>query len=140
MAKILCLDLGTKRIGVAISDDLGMIARALTTIERGSDEELFETLKRILKEESAGEIVIGLPLNMDGSHGPKAMEASSFAETLEKKLDRPVKLWDERMSTMEAERVMIEADTSRRKRKRKIDKLAACVILQSYLNAIGNKL
>jgi len=131
--KILGLDIGTKRIGVAISDALGITAQGVLTLIR--EEDVVTRIKEILLDQGAEKIVIGLPLNMDGSRGPQAKAALQFAETLEKSLEVPVKLWDERMSTMQVERVMIEAGVSRAKRKKKIDKLAAQVILQSYLDA-----
>lgn len=133
--KILGLDIGSKRIGVAVSDELGITARGLSTIERKNDEDTIRNLRSIISEENIKEIVVGLPINMNGSYGPKANEAIDFAGRLEEHLNIPVKLWDERMSTMEAERILIDADTSRAKRKKKIDKLAAQVILQGYLNA-----
>ena len=98
-----------------------------------------ERLEQIVSSESIKEIVVGLPLNMDGSHGPQAKAAVIFADSLEKRLQKPVKMWDERMSTMEVERIMIAAGASRNKRKKKIDKLAAQVVLQSYLNAHSKK-
>ena len=137
--KILGLDIGSKRIGVAVSDALGMMAHGRPTIRRENDKEVIDELKELISNESIEKIVIGLPLNMDGSHGPQAEGATAFAKVLEDSLKIPVKLWDERMTTMQVERVMIEAGASRMKRKRKIDKLAAQVILQSYLDAHRDK-
>ena len=134
------MDLGSKRIGVAISDPLGIIAQGVMTLKRETDESDFERLRAIASEKEVGEIIVGLPLNMNGSHGPQAEGASLFADALKKKLNLPVKLWDERMSTAQVERVMIEGGASRAKRKKKIDKLAAQVILQSYLNTKTHKL
>jgi putative Holliday junction resolvase len=139
MMKVLGLDMGSKRIGVAVSDALGITAQGLLTLEKEKEKDLFKTLRDIILREGVEEIIVGLPLNMNGSCGPEAQSAISFADTLKDKFDLPVKLWDERMSTMEVERIMIEADTSRNKRKKKIDKLAAQVILQSYLNAKDSK-
>jgi len=133
--RILGLDIGSKRIGVALSDELGIISRGLPTIERKNDEEIERHLRNIILKEEVKEIVVGLPLNMNGSHGPQAKGAIAFADNLKKNLNIAVKLWDERMSTMQVERILIDAGTSRAKRKKKIDKLAAQVILQSYLNA-----
>jgi len=133
--KILCLDIGTKRIGVAISDPMGITAQALSTIRREDDEGVASSIKRLLQEEAVKEVIIGLPLNMDGSRGPQADKAVSFADFLSRKIGIPIKMWDERMSTLQVERIMIKAGTSRQKRKRKIDQLAAQVILQSYLNS-----
>ena len=138
--RILGLDMGSKRIGVAVSDPLGITAQGLLTLEKEKDGDVIKRLRDIILKEEIKEIVVGLPLNMNGSYGPQAKDAISFADSLKDKFDIPVKLWDERMSTMEVERIMIEADVSRSKRKKKIDKLAAQVILQSYLNARGNKL
>ncbi|UCD54917.1 MAG: Holliday junction resolvase RuvX [Candidatus Omnitrophota bacterium] len=136
--KILGLDIGSKRIGVAVSDPLGITAQGLLTLEKTKDADFIKRLRDIILKEEIKEIVVGLPLNMNGSCGPQAKGAISFADNLKDKFEIPVKLWDERMSTMEVERIMIQADTSRSKRKKKIDKLAAQVILQSYLNARGN--
>lgn len=133
--RILGLDFGSKRIGVAISDSLGITAQGLDVIEKGEGEEAIEYIKGVVAREGISEIVVGLPLNMNGSHGPKAQEAEAFAASLREKLGLPVRLWDERLSTMEVERVMIAGGASRNKRKKKKDKLAAQVILQSYLGA-----
>lgn len=134
--KILALDLGSKRIGVAISDALGITAQGLNVIERVDDTRVMESVKDIILREGVQEIVVGLPLNMNGSTGPQAKAAIDFADKLKEKLNVSVKLWDERMTTMEVERLMIEANTSRSKRKRKIDKVAAQLILQGYLDSV----
>ena len=133
--RIIALDVGTKRIGIAMSDALGITAQGLMTFQREKEDELMKYLNEKISSESVKEIVVGLPLNMDGSRGPQARSAEAFAEHLKNKVGVPVKMWDERMSTLQAERVMIAADTSRKKRKAKIDKLAAQLILQSYLTA-----
>lgn len=137
--KILGLDIGTKRIGVSISDALGITAQGVTVLRRETDQKVMDFLKDIVLKEGVREIVIGLPLNMDGSTGPKAQEAIDFADWVRAGLNISVKLWDERMTTMEVERLMIEADTSRSKRRKKIDKLAAQVILQGYLDSIKSR-
>ena len=133
--KVVGLDLGTKRIGVAISDALSITAQGLTTLQAEDEKKMMTLLKEILDTEGVAEIVIGLPLNMDGTQGPQALKAKQFSCTLKEKFKIPVKLWDERLSTMEVSRIMINAGVSRMKRKKKIDKLAAQVMLQSYLNA-----
>ncbi len=133
--KILGLDIGSKRIGVAVSDELGIISRSLLTIDRKSEEEVNRQLGDIISKDAIKEIVVGLPINMNGSHGPQARSAAAFADKLKSDFNIPVKLWDERMSTMQVERVLIDAGVRRAKRKKKIDALAAQVILQSYLNA-----
>ena len=134
------MDIGSKRIGVAISDPLGITAQGVMTLERETGEAVFESLAAIASEREVEEIIVGLPLNMNGSHGPQAKAASLFADAIKEKLNLPVKLWDERMSTSQVERVMIEGGASRAKRKKKIDKLAAQIILQGYLNTKTQKL
>lgn len=133
--RTLGLDIGSKRIGLAQSDALGITAQGLFTLERDTDENVFIRLRELVRTNDISEIVVGLPLNMNGSSGPQAKAAVAFADKLKESLNIPIKLWDERMTTMEVERIMIQADTSRAKRKKKIDKLAAQVMLQSYLSA-----
>jgi putative holliday junction resolvase len=132
--RILGLDVGTKRIGLAMSDELLLTAQGSLTIYRKSPEADIEEIKRIVKENAVQEVIVGLPLNMNGTQGPKAREAVDFAEKISKAVDVPVKTWDERLTTVQAERALLEADVSRAKRKKVIDKLAAQVILQSYLD------
>ncbi|MFH1753358.1 MAG: Holliday junction resolvase RuvX [Candidatus Omnitrophota bacterium] len=129
--RTLALDVGSKRIGLAISDALGITAQGLETIERGDEH----ALENIIKERDVSEIVIGLPLNMDGTKGERAQDAILFAESLKNKFSMPVKMWDERLSTLHAEREMIRGDLSRKKRKRLNDMLAAQLILQNYMDA-----
>ena len=129
--RILGLDIGDVRIGVAISDGLGITAQGLDTVRR----EDRESLTNLIKDNGVSEIVVGLPLNMDGTKGPRAEDAILFAEELKKEYSIPVKMWDERLSTIYVEKAMIEGDLSRKKRKRLNDRLAAQVILQSYLDS-----
>lgn len=134
--RILSLDVGEKRIGMALSDALGIIAQQLDTLVRKNEESDFKLIKEILKEKKVAEIVVGFPLNMDGTTGPKAEEIGRFVEKLRGECDIPVKIWDERLTTRQADRLLREADVSRRKRKKLDDKLAAQLILQSYLDSI----
>lgn len=134
--RIMGIDLGTKNIGVALSDEIGIIAQGKETIYRISDAKAISRIKEILEEYEVKEIIMGLPINMDGSIGERAEDSMRFAEKLKQEAEIPVKLWDERLSTKEAEDVMLKASVSRAKRKKAIDKLAAQIILQGYLDSI----
>lgn len=125
------MDVGEKRIGVSISDGLGITAQGLDTIRREDKD----SLERIIKENDVSEVVVGLPLNMNGTKGERANDAILFAEEVKRRFSVPVELWDERLSTLYAERAMIEGDLSRKKRKAISDRLAAQVILQGYLDS-----
>lgn len=133
--RILGLDVGTKRIGVAMSDELLITAQGSETIYRKDMKTDFGSIAKIVAENGVREIVVGLPLNMDGSEGPKAKEISLFVAELSKAVAVPIKTWDERLTTAQVERVMLAADASRARRKREADRLAAQVILQSYLDS-----
>jgi putative Holliday junction resolvase len=133
--RILALDVGEKNIGLAISDELGYIAQGFASLKHESKDKSFHTIANIAKEQSVKEIVVGMPINLDGSLGKKAKEVAIFVEELKKKINIPIKIWDERFSSLQAEKVMLEADMSRKKRKRNVDKLAAQLVLQSYLDA-----
>jgi putative holliday junction resolvase len=133
--RIMALDIGTKRIGVAVSDELFMTAQGRETIYRSSSDADMAKIKKIVNEDGVSEIVAGLPINMNGSHGPKVKETMDFVEKLSKVVTVPIKTWDERLTTVQAERTLLEADVSRAKRKLSIDKLAAQIILQSYLDS-----
>ena len=132
---VLCLDVGTKRIGVAKSDALGVAAHALAMIERKSDAYAVKSVIDLIQEEGVARVVIGLPINMNDTLGPAAEMAKFFSDLLKKELSIPIEFWDERLSSKEAERFLIEADMSRKKRKTKIDSLSAQIILQSYMDA-----
>ncbi|SFA38533.1 putative holliday junction resolvase [Parageobacillus thermantarcticus] len=135
--RVLGLDLGTKTLGVAVSDELGWTAQGIETIS--IDEEQGEyglkRLREIIDEYKVDTIVVGFPKNMNGTVGPRAEASRRFAKVLEREFSLPVILWDERLSTMAAERMLIAADVSRKKRRKVIDKMAAVVILQSYLDS-----
>jgi len=133
--RILALDVGTKNIGVAVSDELLLTAQGRQTIRRRNLKFDLSSIADIIRDENITEIVVGLPLNMNGSHGPKAKEITAFVEELSRLSAVPIKTWDERLTTVQVERVMLEADISRAKRKANADKLAAQVILQSYLDS-----
>ena len=135
MSRILGLDYGSKRLGVAISDPTRMLATPLRTEPVASAKDAVDRVCALCEETGAREIVIGLPLNMDGSAGDMAAAAEAFAERVERRTRLPVHRWDERLSTRLVDRMLIEADVSRGKRRKVRDKLAAQVILQSYLDA-----
>ncbi|HHY37776.1 MAG TPA: Holliday junction resolvase RuvX [Clostridia bacterium] len=131
--KLMGVDLGQKRIGIAISDDLGITAFGLTVIERKGDRQDCRRLRELAREYGVQGFVVGLPLNMDGSMSEGAKEALSFADKLEKYTGLPVVTKDERLTTKEALRFMLEADMSRKRRKEVVDKSSAALILEGYL-------
>jgi putative Holliday junction resolvase len=133
--RLLGLDFGTKRIGVALSDEMGLTSQGLTTIERKGNQKDLARIGRLVEEHSVEEIVLGLPLNMDGSEGRVAEAVRRFAGLLEEQLKIPVHLWDERLTSWEAEGILKEAKVKAKKRKQVVDKLAATLILKSYLDA-----
>jgi putative holliday junction resolvase len=135
--RILGLDLGQKRIGVALSDALGLTAQGLKVIQRQGLQRDLEQVVDLVSKHEVQEIVIGLPRHLDGRLGEGAAEALAWAQELEERLQIPVHTWDERLTTMQAERVLLEADVSRRKRRQVIDKMAAGLILQAFLDNRG---
>ncbi|GAQ26101.1 MULTISPECIES: Holliday junction resolvase RuvX [Tepidanaerobacter] len=134
--RILCLDVGEKRIGVAVSDELGITAQGLGTVERkqNSKDEDIEEIRKIVEKYNVDKIILGLPKNMDGTLGQSGKMVEDYAKKLQSCLNIDLGFWDERLSTVSAERVLIDADISRKKRKSVIDKLSAVIILQSYLD------
>ena len=128
------LDYGDKTIGVAISDELGWTAQGLEVIRRKTQEDDLNRIRDLVANYEIGEVVVGLPRNMNGTIGPRGELCREFARFLQERLQLPVHLWDERLTTAAAERTLLEADVSRKKRKQVIDKMAAALILQGYLN------
>ncbi len=134
--RIMALDLGTRTIGVAVSDVTGLIANGIETIRRTSPERDFSRLEQLVAQWEIGEIVLGYPKNMNGTIGERAKVSEQFAEELKNRFHGiSVVLWDERLSTVAAERVLIDADLQRKKRRKVIDMMAAVVILQNYLDS-----
>jgi len=131
------LDLGTKTIGVAVSDAMRAIATPLLTIRRGKFAADAARLAEIIAGRQIAGLVIGLPRNMDGSEGPRCQSVRAFARNLEGRIDLPMVFWDERLSTVAAERALIEGDTSRRRRDEVIDQVAAGIILQGALDRMA---
>ncbi|MFC0188068.1 Holliday junction resolvase RuvX [Fictibacillus aquaticus] len=139
MPRTMGLDVGTKTVGVALSDELGWTAQGVETVKRRPgrpDDEVFARLKVIAEENEVTLVIVGLPKNMNGTIGPSGEACQLFAKETEEKLELPVKLWDERLTTAAAERTLISADVSRKKRKSVIDKMAAALILQGYLDSV----
>lgn len=134
--RIMGLDVGSKTVGVAISDPLGWTAQGVETIQIDENRKQFgyDRVKELVLEYEVEKDVVGLPKNMNNTIGPRAESSKIYAEVLESRIGLPVVLWDERLTTSAAERTLIEADVSRKKRKEVIDKLAAVMILQSYLD------
>jgi len=133
--KILGLDYGDARIGVAISDELGWTAQGLEVIERRKEGAELKRITELVSQYEVEEVVVGLPKNMNGTIGPRGEICKAFAEQLHEMLQIPVHLWDERLTTVSAHRTLIEADVSRKKRKGVVDKMAASLILQNYLDS-----
>lgn len=133
------MDYGTKRIGVAICDELGITARGVATITRKSRTGDIEKIIRLVDEYDVEKIVIGYPVMLDGTEGIQCEKVSKFIQILSSQLSIPVIKWDESFSTKEAETLLIEADMKRKKRKKVVDKLAATIILQGYLDSLSLK-
>jgi putative holliday junction resolvase len=129
------LDVGSKTVGVALSDMLGITAQALTTLRRTGLRTDLRVLRELAQTHEVTSAVIGLPLNMDGSEGPSAARARAFGEALEKALAVPVHYWDERLSTVAAHRALRESDLSGQRRRAIVDQVAAALILQGWLDA-----
>jgi len=131
--RVLGLDMGTKRIGVAVSDQSGLIAQAVTTIKRDNIPEDLNLVCDLVREYDVQEVVIGYPRHLDGRPGEEAASYVAFGEMLHQETGIPVVYWDERLSTVAAERSLLEGDMRRRRRKQVIDRIAACLILDNYL-------
>ncbi len=138
MGALAGLDLGTRTIGVAISDSLRNVATPVLTIRREKFTLDAEVLLKLVAEREVGGIVLGLPRNMDGSEGPRAQSTRAFARNLARLTTLPITFWDERLSTVAAERALLEADTSRARRAQLIDHVAAGYILQGALDRLGH--
>jgi putative holliday junction resolvase len=135
--RIMGLDVGSKTVGIAISDELGWTAQGLKTLKIDEEKNKFgfDEIGQLIKEYGISHVVIGLPKNMNGSIGPRGEASKRYADEIENQFSVSTILWDERLTTMAAERVLLEADVSRKKRKKVIDKMAAMMILQGYLDS-----
>ncbi len=135
MARILAVDYGEKRIGLAISEELGITASPLMTLVKRSDDEAVQQIAQLASQFRVSQIVVGLPRRTDTKEGEMERKVKAFAEKLQRAAQAPVVLFDERFTTRIAEQVLLEADLSRRKRKQLRDRLAAVILLQSYLDS-----
>lgn len=133
--RILGVDFGSKRVGLAISDETGIVALAIGYVDGGGVNTVSREVVRIATEHSAGTIVVGVPVRLDGTSSLQTERTLQFIAALEKTTAIPVKHWDERLTTAQAERVLLEGNVRRKDRKQKIDQLAAQLMLQSYLDA-----
>ncbi|WEK53145.1 MAG: Holliday junction resolvase RuvX [Candidatus Cohnella colombiensis] len=133
--RVLGLDYGERRIGVALSDAFGWTAQGLEVIDRKIVKDEFARIADLVKQHEVESIVVGLPKNMNGTIGPSGEYCIAFADQLREMLTLPVQMWDERLTTVSAERALLEADVSRSKRKLVIDKMAAALLLQNYLDS-----
>ena len=137
--RIMGIDYGEKRFGIALSDPLGITAQGLPTVERTSIQEDIKKIINIIQEKEVQEIVVGLPKHLNNTLGDKAKEVLNFIDTLKQHINIPIKTFDERFSTVRANRAMLEGDLSRKKRKERVDMIAAQLILQGYLDMIKTK-
>jgi len=133
--RILALDHGTVRIGVALSDELKMIASPLEYIPAEPFPDFLTRLKQLLADKAVEQIIVGMPRNMDGSYGPAAQKVREFIETLRQEVTVPIRTWDERLTSSQANRILIQSNVRRDKRKETVDKMAAAILLQSFLDA-----
>ena len=136
--RILGIDYGNKRVGLALSDETAMLASPLGYLPGGADEQVCQTVLELVQRRQAGAIVVGLPLQLDGRSSPQTERTRRFIAALQRVSPVPVERWDERLTTAQAERVLIEGGVRRRDRREKIDQLAAQLMLQSYLDAKSN--
>jgi putative Holliday junction resolvase len=134
--RILALDLGKKRIGLAISDPLGITAQGLPNLVRTNKRADLEALGELIREREVGEVLMGNPINMRGTEGRQSGWVREFAESIESRLGVPVKFWDERLTSVEAERVLRQSGISIEKRAAAVDRLSAVILLQSYLDSL----
>jgi putative Holliday junction resolvase len=135
--RILALDHGTKRIGVAVSDELKMLAQPLEFIPAEPFSDFLIRLKELIEEKQVELVLVGMPRNMNGSYGPAALKVQEFVAALSRAITLPIKTWDERLTSAQANRYLIEGNVRREKRKQKVDQLAAAILLQSYLDSLA---
>ena len=135
--RILAIDYGTKRIGIAVSDELKVIAQPLEYIPAEPFAGFLKRLLELLEQREVELVLVGMPRNMDGTYGPAALKTRDFVETLRIAISVPIKTWDERLTSAQANRLLIAGGVRRQKRKEKVDKTAAAILLQSYLDSLS---
>lgn len=135
--RILALDHGAKRIGVAVSDELKLIAQPLEYIPAEPAAAVVDRIRQLVHEKQVELILVGMPRNMDGSYGPAALKVKEFVAALEAAVGVPLRTWDERLTSVQANRYLIQGNVRREKRKEKVDKTAAAILLQSYLDSVA---
>ena len=134
MTRYIGIDLGTRRIGVAVSDELGLTAQGLQTLETSTEDDALAAIRGLIERYDVQEVVVGLPKNMNGTLGPAAERAIAFAKRLDEGGAAKVSMWDERLTSQAAERLLIEADVRRARRRGAVDRMAAVLILQGFLD------
>ena len=133
--RVLAIDHGTKRMGIALSDETATIAQPLEFIPAEPFADFLTRLKKLLTEKQVDQILVGMPRNMDGSYGPAALKVQEFVAVLKETIGIPIKTWDERLTSAQANRMLIQAEVRRDKRKQRVDAAAAAILLQSYLDS-----
>jgi putative holliday junction resolvase len=136
--RILAIDHGTKRMGIALSDPMGILAQPLEAIPAEPFAQFLNRLKQIVQEKEVELVLVGLPRNMDGSYGPAALKVQEFVSVLKQAIALPIETWDERLTSTQANRFLIQADVRRSDRRAKVDKTAAAILLQSYLDNLSS--
>jgi putative Holliday junction resolvase len=135
--RILALDHGTKRIGIAMSDELKMLAQPVEFVPAEPFSAFLNRLKELLSEKQVELILVGMPRNMNGSYGPAALKVQEFVAILGRAITVPIKTWDERLTSVQANRYLLQSNVRREKRKQKVDQMAAAILLQSYLDSLA---
>ena len=135
--RILAIDHGTQRIGLALSDELHIIAQPLEFVPAHPFPEFLARLKQVLREQEVGLVLVGMPRNMDGSYGPAALKVREFIAVLNEVIGVPIKTWDERLTSVQANRFLRQAQVRGKKQKEKVDQTAAAILLQSYLDSLA---
>jgi len=135
--RILAIDHGTQRIGLALSDELHIIAQPLEFVPAHPFPEFLARLKQVLREQEVGLVLVGMPRNMDGSYGPAALKVREFIAVLNEVIGVPIKTWDERLTSVQANRFLRQAQVRGKKQREKVDQTAAAILLQSYLDSLA---